>query len=483
MHRSTCCAILLLAVVAPGAGAVAQIEPVETTYPDGGLRERYGVDAEGRKQGGYERFHADGDPAVRASYVDDRLDGDYEELDPGGVRRVFAHYRRGELHGTLQRFAADGVRELFETWRDGQLDGRRETFWPNGERRELTNWRAGARDGRFEEVSEDGATTRSGAYADGALHGSLKIVQGRRTLSKQVWDHGELARLDDLAPFPERKEALRERLSQVLAARSPEGPAGDLHWEQRCAALRRLQVYRALCGLPWADLSLEPDWNGLCDAAAQVCRANGGISHDPPKPPGMDDELYRRGRLGAGSSNLHQGQPSMAAAVDGFLDDSDPSNIARLGHRRWCLAPTLGRTAFGADGGYVAMWALDASGRAPRGVDAVAYPPAGWTPADLFGPGRAFSVALLRGSWPAIEELEVTVRALDEHWLAAAEALELEHLAIADAGFGTGPCLVFRPRGLRVADGAAYLVDVRERGARQPLRRYVVAFCAPLGGP
>jgi hypothetical protein len=287
--------------------------------------------------------------------------------------------------------------------------------------------------------------------------------------------------LDGEKIFPIRETALRELLASILepATDDDEQDPTDPLDAKRRTTLRVLKAYRALCGVPWRELELVPEWNSLCDAAAEICRRNGALSHDPPRPPDTDDELYERGKTGAKNSNIHRGG-GMVDSVDGYMDDSDPSNIQRVGHRRWCLNPTMRRTAFGESGGFAAMWSMDRSGAVPRGLDAILYPPRGWVPVDFFGPRHAWSVILVRGGTPRAERVQVRIEELDEHWVRTGTVLELDHLGVDTSGVGTGPVIVFRPQGLRVEPGARYLAEVSTDGGKSVEYRWVVAFTAPV---
>lgn len=447
IRRGVCATLLALALPAQ-----APTERVEN-FPDGSVRERCGLDAEGRPHGLFERFRADGTCEVR------------------GV------FRAGLRHGVWTEFDARGRKILVAEYRGNELDGRRETFHDNGRRAELTTWRGGVQNGAFEEHDAEHGRTKVGAYRDGVLHGDLRITQGRKVVTRQQWLDGEISLLDGWRPFPIRQADLKEGLAQILAEpQDPRLDATDPQAATRAAALRRLQAYRFLCRVPHEGMTLVPDWNNLCDAAAEACRRNRKLSHSPPMPEGMDPARYEMARTGAGRSNLATG--GMVRSVDSYMDDSDPSNIDRIGHRRWCLNPAMRKTAFGADGEYSAMWSMDASGSAPKGLDTVLYPPAGWVPVAMFGARRAWSIAPVRGSGlKDIAVTKVTVRHLDADWLPAGEPLALDHLAIAGGGYGTGQCLVFRPVGVRNVAGERFLVEVSTDGGKTVALRYVVALC------
>lgn len=420
---------LALALLVPLAAAQ---EKVETRYDDGTIHERYTLDAAGRKSGAYEEYRPDGSLLRRRTYVADVLNGRAEDLD------------------------ADG-----------------KTVLSSG------SYRGGEQDGAWVFFSPETARRKKVQFEHGIVDGTVTIQVENKTISRQKWKDGELQELDGLKPFPVAAAAVRARLAAVLA--EPEEPVdagADPLAALRAAGLRRLMAYRDLCGLPYQTMRLVPEWNALCDAAAHVCRLNGKISHTPPRPPDVDDELYRRAQEGASHSNLSAGT-DLPGSIDGYMNDSDPSNIDRIGHRRWCLNPLLEKTGLGLDSEFSAMWSMDESGRGVRGMEAVLYPPVGWCPVDFFSPSRAFSISLLRGGIPKKEDLRASVRPFDADWVPG-EPLELDHLAMAEGDFGHSPCIVFRPVGLIVRSGASYLVEVSTDGGRSNDFRYVVAFCEPV---
>jgi hypothetical protein len=406
-------------------------DPVETKYPSGHLHERFTLDAAGRKSGAYEEFREDGTLAQRCLFKSDKRDGRAEEFFADGKTvQSSGDYAQGEREGAWL-FVADGQK-------------------------------------RRKKVE----------YKKGIVNGAVSIEIDGRVASKQRWKDGELERLDDLVPFPARRAALLDKLHMILSP-PPMGisTAKDPLAAERAAALRRLQAYRALCGVPYESMSLVPAWNDLCDAASEVNKLNGQISHTPAKPPGFDEARFKQACEGASHSNLSQGT-DLAGSVDSYMNDSDDSNIARIGHRRWCLNPLMGKTAFGADGTFSAMWSMDESGKGPRGLDAVLYPPPGWCPLNMFSADRAFSISPLKGGQVKKADLKVKVHALDEDWVAGDE-LKFDHMDSIESGFGSGGCLVFRPEGLKVSVDARYLVDVSTDGGRTIQWRYVVAFCEP----
>ncbi|MFO1050755.1 MAG: hypothetical protein U1F36_00905 [Planctomycetota bacterium] len=446
--------LALLCLVLCALRAPAQQQDHIETWPDGSVRERYAVDAQGNRSGVYESFDESGKPVWRGSY------------------------RAGRKQGTWLMLAPNGQVVERSNWRDDQRDGTQELCHEDGKRKELTTWKAGVLEGPFEELDETGQWKRAGSYRKGLLHGDLKITQARKPLSKQSWADGQLIKLDGIVdPFPLREDALRSKLETVL------GPAPDDtldHEAERLAALRRLQAFRALCRLPYEEMSLEPRWNELCDAGAALCAHIGHLDHTPKRPDDFDEERYKLAYEGTSHSNLSVG-PSMIYSVDNYMDDSDPSNIDRIGHRRWCLNPVMKKTGFGSSGSFSAMWSMDGSGKGTREIDAVMYPPPGWVPVDFFRAHIAWSIAPLKGGTPKKDDLRVRIRALDENFLPQGEPLAIDYLNVAGGGYGSGPCIVFKPVGLICEPDKVWLCEVSTDGGKSDEWRYVVAFCAPIG--
>ena len=476
MAAARIAAVLVLAGAAAAApralGAVAALAPQATQatqatqdptpanervdlWPNGAVKQRCTVDEAGRQHGTCEQFAEDGTRTLVASFWHGLRDGQWREWRANGTKMRFLAYKRDVLHGRCEEFHADGSPASSGEYRDGR------------------------RTGRWVDVDASGKRRRTAEYKDGVLHGSVRIELDGRTLTKQTWRDGELMQLDGMQPFPVPRATLDQELRAILDAAPPALDPEDLLAPARWQALRRLQAYRRLCGVPFEEMALVPEWNLRCDAAAEACRRNGGLSHHPTKPQGMDDARFQLAVEGARHSNLAM-DSSLPDSVDGYMNDSDPSNIARIGHRRWCLNPPMRKTGFGSDGRFHAMWSFDESGKGAKGMEAVYYPPPGWVPIDLFTAERAFSIMLLRGGAPKADELKVQIRALDADYLPEGEPLPLDHVGVAPPGPTAFPCLIFRAPSIVAMPGRRYLVEVSTDGGKTSAHRYLIEFCAPV---
>jgi len=219
------------------------------------------------------------------------------------------------------------------------------------------------------------------------------------------------------------------------------------------AELARLNGYRYLAGLP-PDVELDPILSWTCKFGAELCKRHGTINHTPPRPQGMPEAAYKRGYEATSKSNLHwtSGGDGLIGSVDGYMDDSDPSNVRVVGHRRWCLNPPLRKTGFGVVDGFSAMWVMDTSGPAAPGA-ILCFPSAGLHPIDYFVPGTAWSVSLdpgryrLSGDNVKVFELRTLaqVRAFPKD-LKGLKELPLSDVRLSTEGSGIPQCLIFRPK-------------------------------------
>lgn len=260
--------------------------------------------------------------------------------------------------------------------------------------------------------------------------------------------------------FPRTVEEVRAALKAIDAA--PVAMSFPANAEQ-AAAVRRLKAYRYLCGLAHEDLVIDEELSRLATAAADICDRLGTLTHDPPNP-GLDEARYQDARRGAAHSNLAWRTPSLTLtqAIDTWMDDSDPANIDRLGHRRWCLNPPLRRVGLGRAATYAAMWIMDQGRPKAESPEMVAFPPAGYVPSTFFAPRAAWSISLNPDVYKVPDATGVTVRIFPAKGptVDREHPLELETFRVETSGFGLPICLIFRPKSAPTTPGTRYGVEV-----------------------
>ena len=226
-------------------------------------------------------------------------------------------------------------------------------------------------------------------------------------------------------------------------------------------ALQALNCVRFVAGLD--EVALDDSYNSAAQAAALVNAANGMLDHYPSKPAGMEQSLYDDGYAAASKSNLAFGYMSPASSVVvGYMNDSNSSNIARVGHRRWCLDDRMEEVGFGQAGTFTAMLAHDGTSRSPSlRTKHVAWP-AAEMPTAFFGSDWAWSLSFLGYEFGAdtVVDLERVADGRTWHFNAGVAGSDGECWVNTEL-FGGQSAVIFKPEGIEsIDDGDKYEVTV-----------------------
>jgi hypothetical protein len=286
------------------------------------------------------------------------------------------------------------------------------------------------------------------------------------------------------ANYPISFEKIKSTLAEL--AKPPAGLDGLA--AERQAALQKIKAYRFMCGLPYQHLQLDDQLNEYTEAAAKICAALKGLTHNPSNP-GWPEAEYKKAQIGCQKSNLAVMFPlaSLVTSVDMWMDDSDGMNIGLLGHRRWILNPHMSKTGLGKAGAFSAMWTLDFSFKAPAS-DMYCYPPRGFTPMGYFSAKAAWCTILNPNTYqiPSDAALDVKVFPIDLQGKKTGPALPLNHKSVSRTFNGTPLCVIFRPDKSAVAVGKLYLVEISGvtlKGAGPMDISYPVEFVSLAAGP
>jgi hypothetical protein len=170
--------------------------------------------------------------------------------------------------------------------------------------------------------------------------------------------------------------------------------SGSLSTAYRDVAFTRLNLYRALAGVP-SSVAEDATYTAQAQAAALIRARNqppvGGRSPHDPDPASL---CYTNdGHTGSASGNLYWESGAALDALevmDGWMDDH---GVGNLGHRVWMLHPPIQKAGYGdvpqsvlGDGGQVLVvqdhWSASwPSVSGPSG--GVAWPPKGYVPHQL----------------------------------------------------------------------------------------------------
>ncbi|WP_339299301.1 S-layer homology domain-containing protein [Paenibacillus sp. FSL R5-0623] len=197
------------------------------------------------------------------------------------------------------------------------------------------------------------------------------------------------------------------------------GVVSDAYLEQ---GLNAANFYRFITGLQ-GDLVLDPTLNRQAQHGAVVVSTGGYLSHYPKQPGDMPKDFFDTGLKSASSSNLYVTSSAkdnvLTKSIQAYMNDSDASNIDRLGHRRWILSPQLQRIGFGLatrseagktyDQYYSAMQVFDKSRTGGTSFNYSLFPNQGAFPIEAFGSTQAWSVQLNTDVFakPSLSEVQV----------------------------------------------------------------------------
>ncbi len=248
---------------------------------------------------------------------------------------------------------------------------------------------------------------------------------------------------------------------------------GMLSNETLQSGINILNHVRYIAGL--SDATLNDNYNKTAQAAAVVIAADTTsiLSHFPKQPSDMSNDIYQLGAAGASSSNIAWGSWSTYtlndSIVNGWMDDGDPSNIDRLGHRRWILNPSMGATGFGVaikskapnTGTYLAMYSFDRSNKTANEYG-VSWP-AQTMPVEYFGTNFPWSISF----GVSISEnttVKLTNNKTGKVWNFSKNSSDGDFY-ISNDGYGQIGCVIFRPSdNLSYKSGDSYSVEISNLG-------------------
>ena len=215
-------------------------------------------------------------------------------------------------------------------------------------------------------------------------------------------------------------------------------------------ALNTTNFIRYVADLP--AVKLQDEFNREAQGASVVNAANGQLSHYPVAPANMDEQLFELGNNGAKKSNLGVGYPSISYSIQhGYMEDGDPSNIDRVGHRLWILSPKLQHVGFGYAAGFTAMKVIEEDmSRREIDYDAITWPAKDATPTQFFTSEFPWSISLNPELYDetALEDITVTLtnKSANKTWNFSSTKQSDGYFNISTSNYGYLPfTIIFRP--------------------------------------
>lgn len=238
----------------------------------------------------------------------------------------------------------------------------------------------------------------------------------------------------------------------TIPTTTPSYTTGKVKNEVLQAGIDAINLMRYIASVP-ADVELSAEYSELCQYGAVLLTAINKLSHTPEQPADMDKDFFDKGYKATSSSNLAT-LNSPSGSITLYMDDSDPSNVDRLGHRRWVLNPAMKKSGFGVGATkYGVMYAFDKS-RNTVDYNYVTWPAQGVFPVSFINNNLAWSLTVntkIYGT-PDINKIAVTLKHLNSGkvWtFSNSTSSSTERLStyfnVEKSGYGVNNCIIFRP--------------------------------------
>ncbi len=229
--------------------------------------------------------------------------------------------------------------------------------------------------------------------------------------------------------------------------------------------LARMNQMRRMAGLK--PVVLDDALNELSQYGTVLLARHGALNHEPPKPNDMSQEFYEKGYKSTSSSNLSEGGTGadgdynpLVGAIGSYIEDSDYTNIDRLGHRRWVLNPGMGKTGMGSAAGFCALYAFDSTYKnINTDYEFIGWPASGCFLNEVFPQNFAWSVTVNpeRYQTPVKSEITVTLEGGGKTWTFSGKQTyntnSAFYMNVETSGFGVPNCIIFRPDGIDTYQG------------------------------
>jgi uncharacterized protein YkwD len=247
-------------------------------------------------------------------------------------------------------------------------------------------------------------------------------------------------------------------------------------------ALRHLNFTRYLAGLP-DDVTHDASQGAAAQAGAVLLAASKDFSHTPAKPSDMDQAFYDLGYSGTSHSNIAGGFSSLRSAIiDGWVEDTDSTNIEMLGHRRWVLNPRMATTGFGDVNRLYVMYSFDSSRTSAVSYEAIAYPSGQAFPSDVITRDTAWSITLNPSLYTTPTRDTITVKLTNGtntwNFSAADTNKSGKYFNVNTSGYGVSNCIIFRPDNVAAYTGTWQVTvnGIKTRDGAPATLQYQVEF-------
>lgn len=388
--------------------------------------------------------------------------------------------------------------EKEEKWQNGQvkksyavddenkINGHYEEYYESGKLKIKANYKNNLLEGNYFEYFEDGKLKLESQYIKGQKNGYLKTYDKGVLIKSSLWQNNLL-----IYTFPKTPDQINRELNNISKLKTefvgewPKDFKGERFTktveEDNIAALTKLREYRYLCGIPYEDLQINKEYIARNLDAVIVLKKLGGLNHFPQNP-GVPEDVFKSGYIGTSSSNLaFMGfKINSAQTIPMYMNDSDALNIAKVGHRRWCLSPNMKMTGFAVEDGFGAMWSInvDKMKKQPPEFDVICYPARGYMPISHFQNSCAWSVSINPNIYKtkSLDTIKIKFYSFKD---GVKEELKLTYQTINSEYIGTTNCLIFTPEKISLTPGSCYQVlitGIKDKNGKDTKIEYFVEF-------
>ncbi len=228
--------------------------------------------------------------------------------------------------------------------------------------------------------------------------------------------------------------------------------------------MNALNFVRYIAGIN-SDVVTDEELASYAQAGSVLLARLGELSHYPDQPSDMSDKFYEKAAYATRHSNIAWASRGMSLSytiIRQYMEDGDESNIDRVGHRRWCINPSMKRSGFGYYKNYSAFYALDDSGKDQITAGYIPWP-ARVMPYEYFeGP---WSIHFNEDSYEINDDAEVTLTMESGKILKFNMDSSDGYFNIDDGRYGFGPAIIFVPD---EEIGKSETVQVKVTGLQRP---------------
>ena len=356
-------------------------------------------------------------------------------------------------------------------------------FYESGQIKIKATYKNDLLEGFYNEFLDSGKKTMSVQFSLGQKNGYCRFFEKELIVKEEFWINGFLA-------FPKSISEITRTLASIPKLKTEfigEWPK-DFKLERfsktveadNIAGLAKLREFRYLCNLPYEDLQLQKECIAYNLDGLIIFNKLNGITHTPTNP-GLEEKVYQSAYIGTSHSNLSNSNRDMSAAVSierMYMNDSDKTNIDHVGHRRWCLNPSMKVTGFASDAFYGLMWSSDMSRKKTPEFEFICYPSTGYFPSTHFNSNYVWSISLNPNLYlsPDKQLVKIVVSSVKDK---VSKELKITYQNIDTQFIGINNCIIFKPDNVSLSPKSRYHVEItglKDRSNKEAKVEYYVEF-------